>query len=1044
MRQLRARLFWVLLTATAISLAAQVGVNTGELACRIIDATGQPIIGASVTLTQEEGAEARTLASGPEGEARFPLLAPGTYHVRADAAGLIPNEVEDVRVFVGQSVQVVLALTVERPSFQVTASASVSPIDYEKTKQSNQVEESSIRNLPINQRSYLDLATLAPGVIDSLSIAESNDFRIPIAPTSGLSFAGTQGRGNDFTVDGITNTGATGNVRPSISQASVREFQINRNSYSAEFGGSYGGAINVVSKSGTSQIHGGMFGFLRHRDIQARNYFDTGKSAFTRGQYGAFLGGPIRKGSTYYFGSFERLDRHETAFVPILRDSGAISRLTASQEALLGFWDRSGSAQLAGLSQQLRGFLTPSANPAVRQLFESNSGVFPFSADNSQAMVRLDHRISRRHAGFLRANLTRQRDQNSSFGALVGRNHGSTARWSDQTLALSNTFVANARWSGITRAAFGLSRRNIIPTDSLGPELLIGGFGTFGRDYLYPYQQREQYLQVSQSFVRTGIHHKVSLGADLSPIRNSGHVDTFFGGRFIFGEFIPLSVLLDTFAGNPDFSSGLATGFAAAARPDLAAALYAPLNSLQAFSAGIPVAYIQGFGNSRLQSWRQHHSAFVEDTYRVKPGLTLSVGLRYQYDSPPDLRTAHSLNPRLGFAWSPWRKDSTVIRGGYGVFTSWVDLAVASSATQLVRPDLTTLFIPLSGVPGLINPATRQPVNSADIYQSLLGRGILGTRTIQFSDLAPVGIATGFNLPVKGGVQRDYTSPYAQQASLAVERAFGHTVVGISYNFSRVAHVWRTVDHNVVRAGTQPDGRPLLGLADPRIFNNYILESAGNVYYHALIVEANRRFRSGWSLMANFTWSKAIDDVFDWNIDYAPHNQLDPSGEKALSSFHRKYRLVAAVVYETRASSGGFGRLLSDWRISSITRANSFQPFNLLTGFDNVGDGQVNTHRPLGLGRNVGIGPALFTFDMRLARRFRIPGLERAGLEFTAEVFNALNHTNFRTLNSVVGPLPINQLPRPLKGNRGNPTSPLGFTSAHDPRQFQLGINLEF
>ena len=123
-------------------------------------------------------------------------------------------------------------------------------------------------------------------------------------------------------------------MRPSVSQEAVQEFQINRNAFTAEFGGAMGGAVNIITKSGTNDVHGNLFGFLRHRDIQARNFFDPGKSAFTRGQYGATFGAPIARDRTFFFASFERLDRHETAFVPILQDRSAFARLTPSQQAL--------------------------------------------------------------------------------------------------------------------------------------------------------------------------------------------------------------------------------------------------------------------------------------------------------------------------------------------------------------------------------------------------------------------------------------------------------------------------------------------------------------------------------------------------------------------------------------------------------------------------------------------------------------------------------------------------------------------------------------
>src|SRR5262249_55233727 len=155
-----------------------------------------------------------------------------------------------------------------------------------------------LENLPINRRNYLDFAQLAPGVVETSAIGDAADYRMPVAPTSGLGFAGSNGRGNIFLLDGIENNGTTGGFRPSIPQSGVQEFQINRSTYSAEEGGSYMAAINVISRSGTNQLHASAFGYLRNRTIEARNFFDPEKSPFTRVQSGISLGGPVRKDRT--------------------------------------------------------------------------------------------------------------------------------------------------------------------------------------------------------------------------------------------------------------------------------------------------------------------------------------------------------------------------------------------------------------------------------------------------------------------------------------------------------------------------------------------------------------------------------------------------------------------------------------------------------------------------------------------------------------------------------------------------------------------------
>jgi hypothetical protein len=254
-------------------------------------------------------------------------------------------------------------------------------------------------------------------------------------------------------------------------------------------------------------------------------------------------------------------------------------------------------------------------------------------------------------------------------------------------------------------------------------------------------------------------------------------------------------------------------------------------------------------------------------------------------------------------------------------------------------------------------------------------------------------------------------------------------------------------DHNLYLAGTRPDGNPIFGRYNPAIFANFVVESTGNSFYHALTLQLEKRLRRYASIHAHYTFSKAIDDVSDFDPDFAPHNQLDARAERALSTFHQQHRFVGSAVFETPAaptSVSAVRRLAGGWTLSPVLRANSFRPFNVLAGFDNLGDGQVNTHRPLGAGRNIGIGPNYFSIDGRVARSFLLRSDSRWRLQFVAEVFNLLNRTNFEAVNNIVGSTPLTALPRPIEGRRGNPIEPLSFTSAGDPRQFQFGLKVSF
>jgi hypothetical protein len=195
-------------------------------------------------------------------------------------------------------------------------------------------------------------------------------------------------------------------------------------------------------------------------------------------------------------------------------------------------------------------------------------------------------------------------------------------------------------------------------------------------------------------------------------------------------------------------------------------------------------------------------------------------------------------------------------------------------------------------------------------------------------------------------------------------------------------------------------------------------------------------------VQAHYTFSKAIDEVIDLTPDYTPHNQLDARGDRALSSFNQSHRFVANAVYQSSPDARAW--YAKDWTLSFATVASSGQPFNVVTATDNLGDGKVTNHRPLGLGRNVGKGPSLFTADFRVARTVRLQRESDLRLQLTAEVFNALNRTNFESVNNGVGDIPLQSLPSPITGRRGDPSVPFSFISARDPRQFQFGLRFAF
>ncbi len=553
---------------------------------------------------------------------------------------------EGIELHVGDTINLPVALTLSGVGTEVNVTAEAPVIETERYQQSTTLERQMIDSLPINRRNYLDFTLLTPGVSDTSTLVDGNDFRVAQTPQSGLSFGGGNGRSNGFYIDGVENYANSGGVRMSVSQDAVQEFQINRNSFSVEYGWSSGGTVNIVTRSGSNQFHGNFFGFLRDTALQARNYFDPGKAAYTRVQAGATLGGPIQHDKTFFFLGFERLDRHETDYVTILQNPGILNVLTPSQQQLFQYFASSGNLLLGLVAQQGGQLLVPSANPDVAKLFSANSGVFPFSEKTPNYSVRLDHTISEHQNLFFRGNLTKLFQQNAQLGALIAYNRGRSFDGFDGTVAAGQTFVPNPNWVWDTRVMFNFNRQYVIPVDPNGPEIDVEGFGNFGRDIFLPSATYERHYQVLQNISYHRGAHTIKFGWDVNPVRDRVISDTFFSGRFEFGAAIPLSTLFSVALNSPNFPSQVSALLTANGRPDLISNLNAPISALQAYALGLPEFYQQGFGNPNWLGWSKRYGMYVQDSWNVRPDLTLNFGARYDLEPqraghrPPHLRAA--------------------------------------------------------------------------------------------------------------------------------------------------------------------------------------------------------------------------------------------------------------------------------------------------------------------------------------------------------------------------------------------------------------------
>jgi outer membrane receptor protein involved in Fe transport len=1054
------------------SVFPQASVSTAELRGQITDQRGASVAGATIVVTDEGKGTSRTVTADESGNFVVLSLPPSSYKVEVNAAGFASRTLRGVKLDVGQVAAMPITLAVGGVEAVVNVAAGSEVVEVERTQQSSVINQAQINNLPINRRNYLDFALLTPGVTDSDNISDASDFRVAQTPQSGLSFGGSNGRGNSIMVDGASADTNSGAARTVIGQEGVQEFQVNRNSYSAEFGGAFGGIVNIVSKTGSNDFHGSVFGYFRDDKFDARNAFDFAPdriSHFSRQQYGGSLGGRLVRDKTFLFSSFERLQQGQTTFVNLLNDP-TMFNTTPGQTALFNFLDGSPfAAASAGLRAALT--TTPSRYPRTVNLFTNASGQFPFDLSDTVFSTRIDHSFSSRNSGYARFNLADSHFENSAAGALNATSRGRTIDTFTGGVLLSNTHLFSQTTINEVKAQYSYLDNDVIPNDGTGPELNIEGFGNFQRDIFLPSEALERRYEISDSVAMVRGSHTFKFGGQFQAVDNSNNSQTFFGGRFNFGAVLPLSNII---ALNPALGPAVlgqmnaflrANGGALGADANgngLADSLDAPINALQAFNLNLPIVYQQGFGESGFNAWTRRYSFYGQDTWKLRQNFTLNLGVRYfledwQFFGESD---RNNVQPRVGFSWDPRSNGKMVIRGGFGLFTGQVDGQIVNVVNELNS----------SGDPSNINIVLATATSGAlglptsfAVYQTLLAQGIIGNRVIQASDLTQFGVTPGPGKPLEVRFRREpnFENPYSEQGSLAFQADLGSGYsVEASYLFSRAAHVTRNRDINQFKQTGPPS--PLNGqgtfirfptaaqvaagltsdFRNPLRLQDNVYESSANAFYHAGTIQVNKRFSSRYSMNTNYTFSKSIDEVTDFNSDFSAQNPLDIKLDRALSAFHQKHRLVVAAVFQSPFEGDSTkARVLGDWTFSPIFIGGSGRPFNLLLGSDANADGRSQSDRPGKAGRNTGLGEPFYNFDMRLARRFSLD--ESRFFEFTFEAFNLFNQTNFTGINNVIGTLQLSSFAaRGIEGRA--PTQPLGFTAAAPARQLQFGARFSF
>ena len=1092
----------VLLSGMAV--AQGVGAS-GDITGTVTDQSGAIIAGATITVTDVAKGTKHIVTSDSNGQFRVQALLPATYSVSVMKGGFQAEIAKAVQVGIGQTSIVDFKMKVSQVSEALEVTTEAPLVETDKGQQANVVSEQYIRELPINRRDYLTFTLLAPAVTDSTRLAGDQDFRVKQTPQSGLSFYGSNGRGNSVTVDGGEANDDAGGVRLNVGQDAVQEFQINRSNYGVELGGASGATINIVTKSGTNNTHGSLFALFRNDGMDAANPFAKSqalqpgqtfnpalpdsvgrniKDTLKREQFGASIGLPIKHDKTFFFTSFEGL-MNDSQNAVTLFNSTSVFRPNGGQQAILGqLATLAGNPPVPCLTGQpalpaatcaaiLTNVLT--VNPATSPLnafivnqFENNGGLFPYTTRLYLASSRLDHQFSDKNQVLLRYSFGHDREENPDVQSLTGFSRGSSVHAFDNTLAAAHFHQFSAKTLTEIRAQFNYSGFNVIPNVPGEVGLDIPGFANLGTQIFLPSLTIMRRYEIADNFSTIRGKHNFKFGGYELYRGNHSESHTFFPGRFVFGN-LPGGLL------SPCLQVPAACGLTAAAQT---------ISPLQSVSLGLPQFYQQGFGNPVYNYPRPYTSAYAQDQWAVRPNLQLTYGVRYEVDSQYGALVTDKNNfaPRAAFSWDPFNDKKTVIRGGYGLFYSPVygQIADVVQTLGLVNGNrqIAQIFVPITGAPG--NPA----LTSAAIFQTLFAQGKvqcaiptgLNAACITPGDLTQFGIAITHSgaippLTVIFSGQSDYQNPYSQQAEFGIERQVGrewavsvsgiyvHTIglpVALDQNALSTAPIsnitlstgqvvpvrnFNTSTSNALTPGLAPCGGAAIVtcFANPLRLQDNVYSSKGSALYEGVIFEIKKRVSHHVGLFANYTFSKAFDTSTDFNSDFAPQDQTNLAGDRGLSDFDQRHKLVVVALLDTGHGGDGIHKLISGFEFAPIVRYNSGHPFNLLAGTDVNGDRHSTNDRPVGAARNTGQGPDFLSFDARLTRSFKMG--EHGRFMFMAEGFNLLNRTNFATVNNVVGPRPDLV---PGFTNFNFTGDQLGFTSAFPSRQFQLGFRANF
>jgi hypothetical protein len=1040
----RALLIGLLLVS---AIAAQ--VDTATIVGSLRDQSGAVVPSGTVTVVDKARNVNVTLHTDDKGEYSSPPLQVGTYEVTATAQGFKSETRTNVTLQVQDRLRLDFDMKVGATSETVLVSSEAPPLQTETSSLGQVIASKAITELPLNGRDYIQLATLTTGVAATRTGTNGNVGGSSTGGQNSFVANGARGTLNNFILDGIdNNSNDNGGVILRTNVDAIQEFKIQTNSFSAEFGRSGGAAINAVIKSGTNSYHGNVFEFLRNSFFDARDYFEdptTKKASFKQNQFGATIGGPIKKNKLFWFGDYQAtIIRNPLVYVSSVPT--AAQRIgDFSEPGNETIYDPATYNPVTGTRQPFQNNIIPTNRiPQLSQnimnlyplpnqpgKFKNNYVTAPIEQDRiDQGDFRGDYSISEQDQTFFRWSMSGRTDvrppplpglangggssTGNGFEDAMGAALGETHTFSPTTV---NEFRIGFNYVHIRRGVpIG---GNVEPPADLqvagvpnnpgtnGLTLFVptGGYTRIGSPSYAPTILASQERQITDSLTLIRGRHTIKAGAEIRWSQFNIFQVPAPNGNFSFtGQFTQ----------NPADGDG---GVSIA-------------DELLGLPKSSTIATLLNMGN------RQHvPSGFVQDDFKVNSHLTLNLGLRYDYFSPlvevnnkqsnfdyatgqlivadqngasRGLVTPDHLNfaPRIGFAWTPLSSANTVVRGAYGIFYSGQEIRTAAPL-QLAY-----------NVPFYYQP-------------SFISDGITPLLTVQqgFPALDP---NNAVNPPVTS-VDSRLKTPYYQEWNLAIQQALPSAMsLELAYAASKGTHLQALTDQNQVMIPGPGD------IQSRRPYTNYgpfaAIQNRANSTYNSLQLKVQKRYTHGLSFLSSFTWSKALNDQPEICCSQPyPQNSYNLRAEKGLADFDQRLRWVVSFDYELPFGRGRqflnnsrvLDLVLGGWHAGGIYSLSTGFPFSAQLGYDpsNTGDqGLVRPNRiangnlPGGQrdpslwfdpnafdfpadytfgnsGRNILTGPGFSTLDGSIRKDFAIT--EAQHLEFRAEFFNMLNHPNF-------------------------------------------------